>query len=233
MKERIEFIKSNLSLIILVPTILGGMWQLLELLNISPSFIRFFSVSQLIPDGLLILFVLLIIYCFGKLALKWSLKKVKNGISIFSKIVISILCLYYLSIFALTIFDKGTVNLPILSLAIFCFIVVAVYMFSFIEKNKIERFLKKESSGKDILYLLFLFSFVLFSFSTFKVFHESFLLPENWKNIKELECRILKDKSIDSYRLLYFNDKYFFIELTLVNDVKEIETIKFDKVTKN
>ena len=93
MKEKIEFIKSNLALIILVPTMLGGIWQLLELLNISPSFIRFFSVSQLIPDGLLILFILLIIYTFGKLALNWSLKKVENGYSIFSKIVVSILCL--------------------------------------------------------------------------------------------------------------------------------------------
>jgi hypothetical protein len=233
MKEKIEFIKSNLALIILVPTMLGGIWQLLELINISPLFIRFFSVSQLIPDGLLILFILLIIYTFGKLALNWSLKKVKNGYSIFSKIVVSILCLYHLVIFFLIIFNKGTVGLVTISLACFCFIVVAVYMFSFIKKSKIEKFINKKSFGKEILYLLFLFSFVFFSFSTFKVFHESFLLPKNWRNIKELECRISKDKNIDSFRLLYFNDKYFFVELTLLNDVKEIETIKFETITEN
>ena len=169
MEEKIEFIKSNLALIILVPTMLGGIWQLLELLNISPSFIRFFSVSQLIPDGLLILFILLIIYTFGKLALNWSLKKVENGYSIFSKIVVSILCLYYLVIFFLIIFNKGTVGVVTISLECFCFIVVAVYMFSFIKKSKIEKFINKESFGKEILYLIFLFSFVFFSFSTFKV----------------------------------------------------------------
>jgi|TARA_B110000240_G_C13314831_1_gene374418 hypothetical protein len=233
MKEKIEFIKSNLALIILVPTMLGGIWQLLELLNISPSFIRFFSVSQLIPDGLLILFILLIIYTFGKLALNWSLKKVENGYSIFSKIVVSILCLYYLVVFFLIIFNKGTVGVVTISLACFCFIVVAVYMFSFIKKSKIEKFINKESFVKEILYLIFLFSFVFFLFSTFKVFHESFLLPKNWRNIKELECRISKDKNIDSFRLLYFNDKYFFVELTLLNDVKEIETIKFETITEN
>jgi hypothetical protein len=233
MKEKIEFIKSNLALIILVPTMLGGIWQLLELINISPLFIRFFSVSQLIPDGLLILFILLIIYTFGKLALNWSLKKVENGYSIFSKIVVSILCLYHLVIFFLIIFNKGTVGLVTISLACFCFIVVAVYMFSFIKKSKIEKFINKKSFGKEILYLLFLFSFVFFSFGTFKVFHESFLLPKNWRNIKELECRISKDKNIDSFRLLYFNDKYFFVELTLLNDVKEIETIKFETITEN
>ena len=52
----------DLSLIILLPTFLGGIWQLLELSSISTSFIRFFSISQLIPDGLLILFIFIIIY---------------------------------------------------------------------------------------------------------------------------------------------------------------------------
>jgi|SaaInlStandDraft_1057018.scaffolds.fasta_scaffold12753_4 hypothetical protein len=233
MKERIEFIKSNLSLIILAPTILGGIWQLLELINISPSFIRFFSVSQLIPDGLLILFILLIMYSFGKLALKWSLKKVKNGYSIFSKLLVSLLCSYYLVVFVIIIFNKETVGLMTISLACFCFITVAFYMFNFIKKSKIEKFINKENFGKEILYLLFLFSFVFFSFSTFKVFHESFLLPKNWTNIKQLECRISKYKNIDSYRLLYFNDKYFFVELTLSNNLKEIEIIKFEKITEN
>mgnify|MGYP003644119938 FL=1 len=106
-------------------------------------------------------------------------------------------------------------------------------MFSFIKKSKIKKFINKKSFGKEILYLLFLFSFVFFSFSTFKIFHESFLLPKNWRNIKELECRISKDKNIDSFRLLYFNDKYFFVELILLNDVKEIETIKFETITEN
>jgi len=106
-------------------------------------------------------------------------------------------------------------------------------MFSFIKKSKIEKFINKESFVKEILYLIFLFSFVFFLFSTFKVFHESFLLPKNWRNIKELECRISKDKNIDSFRLLYFNDKYFFVELTLLNDVKGIETIKFETITEN
>jgi hypothetical protein len=233
MKEKIEFLKSNLSLIILLPTLLGGIWQLLELLKISPSFIRFFSVSQLIPDGLLILFVFLIIYSFGKIAFEWSLKRVKNGSSLFSKILVILLCLFYLSIFVLVIFDKGSVGLPLLSLASFSFIVLAIYLLSFFKKNIIESFINRESVGKEILYLGFLFSFIFILFSAFTIFHKSFLLPQNWKNIKELECRIKKDKKVDSYRLLYFNDKYIFIELTLIDNLKEIEIIKFEKITEN
>ena len=62
-------LKENLSLILLVPTALGGIWQLLELSSISTSFIRFFSISQLVSDGLLILFLLTIFYISFKVGL--------------------------------------------------------------------------------------------------------------------------------------------------------------------
>lgn len=65
-KEKINksynILKDNLSVILLVPTVLGGIWQLLELSSMSASFIRFFSFTQLIADGLLILFVLTIFF---------------------------------------------------------------------------------------------------------------------------------------------------------------------------
>jgi len=69
-KAFIEKIKNNLALIILIPTILGGLWQIVELSKMSVSFIRFFSVTQLLPDGLLMLFILIslyIVYYFGSL----------------------------------------------------------------------------------------------------------------------------------------------------------------------
>ncbi|UFK98245.1 hypothetical protein [Kaistella faecalis] len=53
--EHIEKYKGFLPFILLFPTIIGGIWQILELALIDPAFIRFFSISQMIPDGLLIL----------------------------------------------------------------------------------------------------------------------------------------------------------------------------------
>lgn len=55
-------IKDNLPLIVLLPAILGGLWQLIELSKMSISFIRFFSPTQLLPDGLLMLFVVFVLY---------------------------------------------------------------------------------------------------------------------------------------------------------------------------
>ena len=57
-KELIKVIKENLSIIILLPTVLGGIWQTLELISIDLSFLRFFSVTQLVSDGIVALSLL-------------------------------------------------------------------------------------------------------------------------------------------------------------------------------
>ena len=61
-KVTLSDIKNNLAIILLFPALLGGLWQLLELSKMSISFIRFFSPTQLLPDGLLILFMLSMMY---------------------------------------------------------------------------------------------------------------------------------------------------------------------------
>jgi len=70
-------IKNNLAIILLFPALLGGLWQLIELSKMSISFIRFFSPTQLLPDGLLILFMLGISYLSVQLVLsRYSDKKI-------------------------------------------------------------------------------------------------------------------------------------------------------------
>ena len=58
LKKNIDEIKFFLPIFLTLPPLLGGIWQLVELFNIHPSYIRFFSVTQLFPDGLLMLLVL-------------------------------------------------------------------------------------------------------------------------------------------------------------------------------
>lgn len=71
-------IRSNISIILLIPAVLGGFWQILELSKMSISYIRFFSATQLLPDGLLILFIITVILLaikFGSLERLPSLRK--------------------------------------------------------------------------------------------------------------------------------------------------------------
>lgn len=66
LKIFLENQKSLIPIILLIPTLIGGIWQILELMFIDPSFIRFFSSTQLISDGILILtlITILIVYIY-------------------------------------------------------------------------------------------------------------------------------------------------------------------------
>lgn len=55
LNKHYTIIKNNLPTIALIPTLLGGCWQLYKLGSISPGMIAFFSISQLFADGFLIL----------------------------------------------------------------------------------------------------------------------------------------------------------------------------------
>ncbi|SDF61903.1 hypothetical protein [Chitinophaga filiformis] len=57
-KINYSWFKENIGMIVLIPTILGGIWQLAELLALGTPYIRFFSISQLVSDGLLVLSIL-------------------------------------------------------------------------------------------------------------------------------------------------------------------------------
>jgi hypothetical protein len=57
-KQLIGYFSKHLSLLLLIPALLGGIWQIIELSHLSFSYIRFFSPSQVLADGLLILLLL-------------------------------------------------------------------------------------------------------------------------------------------------------------------------------
>lgn len=58
-KSFYEWTQKNIGIILLLPTIIGGIWQILELGSLGTPYIRFFSVSQLVSDGLLVCYILL------------------------------------------------------------------------------------------------------------------------------------------------------------------------------
>lgn len=69
-KDYAEIIKFYLPIILIVPPIIGGIWQTFELANMSLSFIRFFSTTQLLPDGILVLYIIVVFFISYKLSNK-------------------------------------------------------------------------------------------------------------------------------------------------------------------
>ncbi|MCA4173150.1 hypothetical protein LDY27_08850, partial [Acinetobacter baumannii] len=89
--KEIDFYKEHWSIIIFIPAFLGGFFQISRLYLLDPSFIRFFSVQQVIPDGLFILFIIalsfLIFTLFNKLFIEkekvnigWNIKNIYKNI---------------------------------------------------------------------------------------------------------------------------------------------------------
>lgn len=88
-----DFYKDNWSLIIFIPAFLGGILQIVKLFNLDPSFVRFFAVEQVVPDGLLFLFLIALgaityfifqnsikIKHIEKINIGWNLKNILTSI---------------------------------------------------------------------------------------------------------------------------------------------------------
>ncbi|MCG8283203.1 hypothetical protein MID07_01000 [Acinetobacter seifertii] len=89
--KEMDFYKEHWSIIIFIPAILGGILQIFKLYSIDPSFVRFFAVEQVIPDGLFISFITsfsflfcLFVYKLYKFDMKieygWNFKNIINNL---------------------------------------------------------------------------------------------------------------------------------------------------------
>lgn len=232
-----NYIKENLSVIILIPTVLGGFWQLIELVCLEIGFIRFFSVTQVISDGLLILcigalsglaYYLLFIKLFNlpifnfkkkdnnENQTKEELEIVKPLGSTFIKIGICLLVMALMYFNGnLTTFKKGI--LIYLSISLISFIIDIIRI----------KLLKNYRYSRTAIFLTLFIPMLLIQFNTIiQSFHKLFL-PQKINNVKYIECYVGKKKN--EFELLYFNDKYIFVQ---IKKTQEIEIINFEELFK-
>lgn len=258
LKKIAQVIKLWWPTILVLPPILGGIWQIAELCMIDPTFIRFFSSTQLLSDGLLILLIftgavipliisllILNIITFTTNINKTSIKKCKkegNAIGLF---------LVAIMIFIFTIENSESlykdINLSLDKLSLFVFlgnliIVNLLLSFSFVGfqlscqcfnknfKNKIKKY--KLSIMFRVISIL-----VVVLVDIFAIFVLTYvvLLFIHYKfsfpdNLTNIKYldSKMKNENYISNVLLYSNDKYIFIEHTDKNKSKSIEILKFD-----
>lgn len=70
-------LRKNLPLLLLLPTLFGGIWQVLSLANVGIPYIRFFSINQLISDGLILIGSILAISLFSLMSYFLAKKQVE------------------------------------------------------------------------------------------------------------------------------------------------------------
>lgn len=138
-----DFLKNHLTLVLLLPTLTGGIVQILQLANLGLPFIKYFSYAQVIPDGLtyLIAFVVLIIvlmYVFGlsKVMLgRISINSSKIKIIAHNAIVIFLINIFLLSY--LNISNESTIGLVFFKLflalsgVVFFFYLIFLFIYFF------------------------------------------------------------------------------------------------------
>ena len=232
-KKTLELIRKNLNLILLVPTVIGGLWQLFELQGINTSFIRFFSITQVIADGLLILFVFSVMYLSFKFGihLATNIERKPRALFIIRLIIMPIFLLALIALFLINFNKNEEINIILLGSAFYSTILLISLFVEIIGRQRIRRIFSNKWFTElifPIIIGLSLIGSVYFISFTFKIFHKSFLLPKNLENVKNIEC--LVESKIETFEILYLNDKYIFIELVPINEVKRIEIVEFTQL---
>lgn len=237
----VDFVKNHLSTIILIPAFVGGIWQLIELMSISMPYIRFFSISQIVPDGLLILMFLSFVGISTMLpafldAILPKKKDRSNEVVVASetklkrenKKNITFILFYFFVFYGLGIAyftylyqffqSKSSLNLHASMALVICLICNALL----IKCSNLLAISNKENLKLFNIPLLALYMLIGYFFC--QRIHNTFLLTDNLDNIENVQC-VLKQKYPHSKNeILYFNDKYIFIDVT--------DTLKLDQKTK-
>jgi len=240
LKNYLENLRDHWGICIFIPAILGGTLQVFKLFSIEPSFVRFFAVEQVVPDGLLILFLLaiclVIFYIFNvnnsnhsSISLGWNPRNIALVILSDVFLIIFLAFLIYLTTtesksIAITIIESTLAILILHSLFLICAKVNYLYFFKNksnddkISKIEKDEYYSKSTSIENPLKRMFL-AFIAISIFTFFLLKLMYVYTELNK-IKGLENeKILLEKVKKQFlingelSIEYYNGKYIFIKI--------------------
>ncbi len=233
----LEGVQKYAAPLILVPLVIGGLWQLLALASIGLSFIRFFSVSQMIPDGLVVVFMFSLIYLTIYISfptLSKNIQSIREGgilLNVIQFIVLSVPAFLLADIF---IYEPSQLSSAIfwviapLLLLISTFSLLA-FVFSIIKIfNKVVTINFGDTSNEIInlvsgIVLFYIFAALLVTTTFIALqFHKFFAIGSNLSNVNNI-C----PSSTAKCNIIYFNDKYIFVE-KLKDKKPYIEVKQFD-----
>ena len=237
-KEFVSFLNENIGLILFTISGLGALKQVFELVSIHLSYLKFFSVSQLVADGALVLFVIvtfsittyiyLSIVTIGINSEGIPTNKNPEQIKLtYSQTVYTSILTVVYGVFFLYFNEKiYYIKYP------FTFLIINAVSVAFIiftnkkarkYNNNISKFSRASESRKNNLYYMTLINsiistlvIVIIIFQTIIVYSEVLMRPYNIDKYSNVEKQVLKDyKDIKSYEILYFNDLYIFVEIRI------------------
>lgn len=245
--------KCYLTTCILLISGLGAILQIYNLMAIDITYVRFFSPSQLIPDGALILAITIILFVSYKVGdhiflnndiqqtIKKHSKEDKAYLKRFIYAAIPIVG-FLLFIVALKILAKpGYIIYTIAGIGLTIPVLEASMLHSFEYSSYIAE--KEDATRKEqflatitelwqvgIGTVMIIFCLMLITI----IGSKAYKVPNDLENISRVEDRIKQDyEDIKRYEVRYFNDKYLFIRLIKENSttiaIYDTNEVMFDK----
>lgn len=238
----LEYLKSHPTLVLLIPTLIGGMAQILGLASLGLPFIKYFSYAQVIPDGLTYLIALLVflvvlmyVFIFSKLVLgKISIKSTKRQIIIHNLTVV--LSFSFVLFFYKNIPSDYSIALTFLNLFLalsgFLLFIYIIYLFLYYSAYLFIYFMKIDATSyysiddylidklainnkwkAEILVLLLLSIVFVVSYHLNKVNKAI----SNINNVGNVKIFVEKTRHNSEYKIypkvLYFNREYIFVDM--------------------
>lgn len=250
-KDTINFSKNYSGALLAIIYAIGSATQIFELARINPSYIKFFSISQLLADGAFIItfaitayvsfivFSIVIALTTIPTQLIKMLKKHKNTESFRLTVKGAALSfLPFLPLFFLTIYDiRYYKNQPFFMVffASFLWAVLAQFVqYSYEYDDHTKRLIDKFSHtptddikiGLGAIYrvnaaVATILSFLLLT----PVIFDFYRLPTNLENFDKAKQLVMTDYKylkLEDINIRYFNDKFMFIEITKPDKRKSI-----------
>jgi len=248
LKKYLDVINNYFSLIIAAPAVLGGLWQIVSLISIDPAFIRFFSVSQILADGL---YMLIVMSSFGIIIaallalINYSRKQgeISNEHSnevipekaVEGRLEIGLLyiplaillgwCIYWLTakFFAEKIDIIDFLFLPILFLVIiFEFIIILTIVYNLLTKK-----ISLSKTVTKVFSIIFIAVACFYFYVVLEKFNSSFLMSDSLLNVENVLNKFKIPGKPNNFEILYFNDTYIFVEFEKNHKIKIIKFEEF------
>lgn len=252
-KKLLNWSKDYLTTCILLISGLGAILQIYNLMAIDIRYVRFFSSSQLIPDGALILAITVILVLGYKVGdhvflnddMQQTIKKhSKEDRGYVKRCIYAMIPIVGLLVFvvALQILVKpGYIIYVTAGIGFAVPLLMASMLHSFEYNSYIAD--KEDATGKEkslatitevaqvgigsVMIIFYMLLVITIGFKSYEV-------PNDLENISKVEERVEQDYgNIEGYKILYFNDKYLFIRLIKENSttvaIYETNEVMFDK----
>lgn len=249
-------LKDNFGFILFIISGLGAFIQVVELSRIDLSYLRFFSVSQIASDGALVFVTLAISTLIGYayyffVTLKFREKNtslyrenspIKDIPIVKILLVLCLIVVYGCGVLANLMevedYRKNPVIFLILS-AVMVALLAHFIKYSKYTNNEINRLegidKNKGFLAKGLLMYITILSYIFIPIVTMKtlmIYSEILREPRSFENYNKVGLVIReRHKNVSEYKVLYFNDKYTFIELTKrTSNEDTIEIYKTDAI---